>query len=328
MKLVVLGAGDADPAVSTDRGVAMIAAADRLAQAPDRSLLLLDDGSLIGRCSCWWTGTPVYNERRTGVIGHYAAADSASARTLLWHACDLISSEGAATAIGPMDGTTWRRYRFIVERGPEPPFFMEPDNPDEYPSHWTDAGFSRIATYTSALNVDLTVEDPRTPAAFEQLRESGIVIRRFEFSRSAEELQRIFALSLEAFGRNFLYTPIDEREFLAQYQAVLPHVTPEVVLLAEKGAQLVGFMFAVPDLLEQRRMGTVQTILVKTVAVHPSVRGIGLGGVLVDMVQRKARELGFRRAVHALVHETNVSGRISARTAKTMRRYALFAKPV
>jgi len=227
-----------------------------------------------------------------------------------------------------MDGSTWRRYRFVIERGNEPPFFLEPDNPDDWPSHWTTAGFTPVAFYTSALNADLAVEDLRTAAALERLRESGIAIRAFDPARTAEELQRIFALSLAAFSRNFLYTPIGEEEFLAQYQAVLPHVSPETVLLAELGDRLVGFMFALPDLLERRRSGSVETIILKTIAVHPSVAGVGLGGVLMDLVQRKARALGFRRAIHALIHESNVSGRISARTAQTMRRYALFAKPL
>jgi L-amino acid N-acyltransferase YncA len=227
-----------------------------------------------------------------------------------------------------MDGTTWRRYRFIIDRGVEPPFFLEPDNPDDYPSHWTGANFSPVASYSSALNDDPGVEDPRTASALDRLRATGIVIRRFDTARTAEELQRIFTLSLAAFSRNFLYTPISEREFLAQYQAVLPHVNPELVLMAENDGQLVGFMFALPDLLEQRRTGSIQTIILKTIAVHPSVGGMGLGGVLMDLVQRKARAAGFRRAIHALIHEANVSGRISARTAKTMRRYALFARPL
>jgi len=328
MNLLVLGPGDPDPPISADRGVSMIPAADRHAHAPDRSLLLLEQDALVARCSCWWTGTPIHDERPAGVIGHYAATDAASGQALLHHACALLSSHGAATAVGPMDGSTWRRYRFVIERGNEPPFFLEPDNPDDWPSHWTTAGFTPVAFYTSALNADLAVEDPRTTAALERLRESGIAIRTFDPARTAEELQRIFALSLAAFSRNFLYTPIGEEEFLAQYQAVLPHVSPETVLLAERGDRLAGFMFALPDLLERRRGGSVETIILKTIAVHPSVAGVGLGGVLMDLVQRKARALGFRRAIHALIHESNVSGRISARTAQTMRRYALFAKPL
>jgi hypothetical protein len=53
---------------------------------------------------------------------------------------------------------------------------------------------------------------------------------------------------------------------------------------------------------------------------------MGLGGALMDLVQRSARDLGFRRAIHALIHETNVSRTISGRFARTFRRYALFSK--
>jgi hypothetical protein len=38
--------------------------------------------------------------------------------------------------------------------------------------------------------------------------------------------------------------------------------------------------------------------------------------------------MGFRRAIHALMHETNVSRRLSDRYARTMRRYALFSRPL
>src|SRR5207247_6343770 len=124
------------------------------------------------------------------------------------------------TAVGPMDGTTWRRYRFMVERGSEPVFFLEPDNPDDWPLHWSAAGFSPLATYTSAVNDDLDIEDTRTAAARARLTGAGISIRTFDPARADAELRRIFTLSLRAFSRNFLYTPIAEAEFVGQYHAV------------------------------------------------------------------------------------------------------------
>jgi predicted N-acetyltransferase YhbS len=325
-ELVTLTTQDADPAVATDRGVALVAEAERRLHAPDRTLLLVEGGSLIARCSCWWTGTPRLDDRPIGVIGHYAAVDTSAGGALLSSACELLSANGVATAVGPMDGTTWRRYRLVVERGAEPPFFLEPDNPDDWPGHWSAAGFAPLATYTSAINDDLHVEDPRTPAALERLRAAGISIRTLDTSRTQEELQRIFTLSLSAFSRNFLYTPIGEAEFLAQYQAVLPYVQSELVLAAEKGDALVGFMFALPDLLQARRGGAIDTMIIKTLAVDPSVGGMGLGGTLTTLVQRKAHALGFRRAIHALMHETNVSQKISHHSAHTIRRYALYSK--
>jgi len=325
-ELITLTAQDPEPAVMSDRGVTLVGAVERQLHAPDRSLLLVNRGSLVARCGCWWTDTARLEDRPLGVIGHYAAADARAGDALLSRACDLLREYGATIAVGPMDGTTWRRYRFLVERGTEPPFFLEPDNPDHWPGHWTAAGFAPLAKYTSAMNDDLHVEDRRAAAMLDRLRAAGIGIRSLDMSRVDTELRRIFTLSLSAFSRNFLYTPITWAEFLTQYQAVLPYVRPELVLAAEQGDELVGFLFALPDLLQARRGGAIDTIVIKTLAVDPSVGGMGLGGALIGLAQRKAGELGFRRAIHALMHETNLSQKISHRSARTIRRYALLSK--
>jgi GNAT superfamily N-acetyltransferase len=303
-----------------------IADDDRRLHAPDTSLLLIEDGELVARCSCWWTGTARYQGEPVGAIGHYAAANAAAGAALLERASARLAGAGAATAIGPLDGNTWRRYRFIVERGEAPIFFLEPDNPDDWPAHWTAAGFSTLATYTSAMNDDLSQEDARTNDRVAALERDGIVIRTIDPRRIDDELRRIHALSLAAFARNFLYTPLAQQEFVAQYHAVLPVVRPELVLLAERGAELLGFMFAVPDVLQARRGERIDTVILKTIAVHPAAAGSGLGSVLMDLVQRAARPLGFRRAVHALIHETARSRRITERYARTIRRYALYSR--
>lgn len=297
-----------------------------MTDAPDETLQLTAGGRVVARCSCWWTDVPVLDGRRLGAIGQYEAVDAASGAAILAQACDLLASHGCEIAVGPMDGTTWRRYRFVVERGTEPPFFLEPDNPDDWPAHWAAAGFECLATYTSALNDDLAQTDPRTEARRERLADAGITIRAFDAARADMELRHMFALSLSAFSRNFLYTPISEAEFLSQQTSLLPYVTPELVLLAEQEERLVGFMFAVPDALEAQRGRGGTTVIMKTMAVDPAVGGIGLGGTLFDLAQRSAHRLGFRRAIHALIHETNTSGRISGRYARTIRRYALLSR--
>ena len=67
-------------------------------------------------------------------------------------------------------------------------------------------------------------------------------------------------------------------------------------------------------------------MIVKSMAVHPSCGGNGLGGLLMDDCQQAARKLGFERAIHALMHETNRSRSISARYGTTIRRYTLYEK--
>ncbi len=323
-----LASGDPDPAFTTDQGVSPVSPEHRTLHAPDRHIIVLRGSSLAGRCSCWWTDTPRTLGERYGVIGHYAAADHASGKALLDQACKVLASAGCTEAVGPMDGSTWRRYRLITERGEAPPFFLEPDNPDEWPRHWTSASFAPLATYTSAVNENLDTEDPRSDATRERLGSEGIALRPFDAGRADEELRRIFHLSLVAFSRNFLYTPLAESEFMAENRAVLPLVRPELVLLAEREGDLVGFIFAVPDMLQARRGEALDTVILKTMAVHPDLAGRGLGALLMDDVQRVARDLGFRRAIHALIHEQNRSATLSARYAKPIRRYTLFSRPI
>lgn len=320
--------GAAAPEALSDRGIHPVSGDELAAHAPDRHLVVLDGRSLGARCSVWWTRTPRTLDATTGALGHYAAADATAGTAVLERACAVLAEAGCTMAVGPMDGNTWRRYRFITERGEAPPFFLEPDNPDEWPSHWTASGFEPLATYTSSANDDLSVEDPRSDLAREALLRHGVAIRPFDPSRAEEQLRRIFTLSLTAFSRNVLYTPIDEREFMAANRALLPHVRPDLILLAERAGELAGFMFAVPDMLQARRGEAVDTVVLKTMAVDPSCRGLGLGGVLMDDVQRAARLLGFRRAIHALMHETNRSRALSDRYAHTIRRYTLFSRPL
>ena len=325
-EIIEVSPGEDDVAVRCDRGVSLVPRVDRVRHAPDGSLLAVRRGSLVARCSCWWRDTAVHDGARVGVIGHYAASDRDAGETLLSRACELLTAAGRTTAVGPMDGTTWRPYRFIVDRGSEPPFFLEPQNPPGWPRQWAGAGFSPLASYTSAVSHDLTADDPRSSGAPARLAAAGISIRAFDPTQPEAELQRIFKLSTRSFSRNLLYSPIAEGEFLEQYRALLPFVRPELILLAEREGSLVGVVVALPDVIQARGGTVADTVIVKTVGVDPDVSGMGLGGALVALVQRRASRLGFRRAIHALMHEANASRRISDRYARTFRRYALLSR--
>jgi GNAT superfamily N-acetyltransferase len=294
-------------------------------QRPDAQWLLDDGNAALARCSLWWSRTPPHDGHRLGYIGHYSARDPEAAAELLDHACRQLAAQGCTLAVGPLDGTTWARYRLLSERGAEPLFFLEPDNPDDWPLHFTANGFTPLAQYYSALNHDLR-RDPRSAEVGARVAAHGIRVRPVEMARFDDELRFIYPLLLDAFAENFLYTPLPEDDYLAQYRGIRPYLRHELVHIAERDGEPVGFGLTVPDVLQAQRGQTIDTVIVKTLAVSTRARGCGLGTHLMNRSQEIAAELGFKRSIHALMIEDNLSRKISDHTARTMRRYTLYAR--
>jgi GNAT superfamily N-acetyltransferase len=315
-------------------GVAPLSIDDRAWHAPDAHVELTEGHALAARCSIWWRSVPSLPGHRLGLIGHYAASDAPSGQLILGRACERLRQEGCTLAVGPLDGSTWRRYRFVIDRGDRDergnyhfPFFLEPDQPDSWPGYFEAEGFRVLTMYRSALATDLD----RWLETAETTREKdlGISMRSIDLNDPDAELRRLYRVATASFSTNYLYTPIAELEFVRQYRAVLPFVRCELVSIAERDGDPIGFLFAIPDALEARRTpgGAIETIIVKTVAVAPECRGMGLGTLLVHRTHAVAARLGFSRAIHAMMHDGNVSQRISG-DARTIRRYALYARPL
>lgn len=293
-------------------------------QADDRLTAERDGGS--AELLLWWTHVPSISGEKLGVIGGFGASGEAAAREALEQSCDRLRAEGRTLAVGPMDGNTWRRYRFVTENGDEPPFFMEPTNPPEWPDWWQAAGFAPLAQYYSAATEDLEPREPRLAEIAARVHAAGITLRPLDLARFEEELGRIYDVSVASFHENYLYTPLPRADFVAQYDAVRALVRPELVRLAERGGETVGFMFGIPDQAQAQRGEPVTNVIMKTIAVRPECGGMGLGGLMFAEVHAAARALGFKRAIHALMHETNKSRRMSAHYSRIIRRYTLFAR--
>jgi len=309
--------------------VPMISAEELAHHAPDAHWLLSGDGGeLLARCSLWWRAVAGYRNKRLGYIGHYAASDMERGKELLRLAGAELARNGCNLAVGPLDGSTWRRYRFVTGRGSEPPFFLEPDNPDDYPLHFETAGFTPMARFFSSINPDLEQSVSLPEEQEKRLRDAGITLRTLDPQDFDGELARIFDLSVTGFRDNFLYTPIDRDEFLTMYGKVRAYTKPELVLFAQCEDEPVGFIFALPDMLRLQRGEPLDTVILKSMAVLPQWNGKGIGALLMARVTENARQSGFRRAIHALMHENNRSRDMSRHYGPEIRQYTLFCREI
>lgn len=308
-------------------GLSTLTPENLMRSGADAHWILDGDEGIIARCSLWWSKAPYMPEQRIGLIGHYAAREAEAAQFLLQLACRELARHGCTLAVGPMDGSTNQRYRLLSERGSEPLFFLEPDNPDSWPGHFIGSGFTALANYYSSLQIGIERPGPRVHALAKQFAERGIVLRGLDPGRFEDELRRIYRLVRVSFRENFLASPLSEEDFLEQNRRLLPYLRPELVQFAERDGELIGFTFAIPDWLQLQRGEEINTFILKTLAVHPDFTGQGLSTLLTGHLSEIVCDLGYTRAIHALMHEKNPSRHISQTYhGQIIRRYTLYAR--
>jgi GNAT superfamily N-acetyltransferase len=295
-------------------------------EQPDGRVILTDGGGrVMAHAALWWRETPPWNSRVVGTIGGFAAIDRDAALRVLEGAVAQLRKVGCDLAVGPMNGNTWRRHRFVTGSDGRGPFLLEPRNPVDWPGWWDAAGFGVLSRYSSSA-MPLDGSETLPAAVTRRLERSGVTVRALDAARFEEELRRIHAISLEAFAGNFLYVPLEEEAFLATYQKVRSWIEPDFIRIAERDGRPCGFVFGIED-HEARARGEDPALIVKTLAVDPTAKCPGLGSLLVDELHRIGRQNGFTEAIHALQHEDNRSLKITDRhQGRAIRQYALYSK--
>ncbi len=325
--MIRISHGPGLPEISPSRGLPMLSEMADVEENPDARLWLEGEGEAIAHLALWWRDTPIHEGEHLGAIGGFAARDSDAARQLLEAACTTLLGSGCKMAVGPMNGNTWRRHRYIVESDGRGPFLLEPRNTGACPQWWKGAGFQELSRYSSSA-MPLDGSRGVSGKLLSRLERSGIRIRGISTENFEADLRAIHAVSLKSFAENFLYTPLEAESFIAAYTKVRDQVRPEFVRIAERGGVPCGFVFGIPD-LEAAARGDKPALIVKTLAVDPNSRCAGLGSVLVELLHEAGRKAGFTEAVHALQFESNSSLKITGRHGgEVFRRYALYFKPL
>jgi GNAT superfamily N-acetyltransferase len=283
------------------------------------------NGAPAARLATWMRDSLQGVDGRCGLIGHYEARSRSAGVAALADALQRLRAAGCRTVLGPMNGSTWARYRFALPDAglTEAPFLGEPVNPADYPQHFLEAGMLPVEHYESRIVRDIGTEQRSAEEADAAARERGIRITALDMDRFGQELEELHALSLRAFASNAFYSPIPLEQFAALYTPMRPMIDPGLVLLARAGSELAGYVFAYADPMAPGKGRPVRLVL-KTLAVDPDWRRAGLGKLLVARLHDAARRKGLTSVIHALMQVQNASVRISVTSAEPFRRYALY----
>lgn len=272
------------------------------------------DISIAGASCRVWPDGPAWAAAPAAAIGKLCFADSAAGAEVLRLACDRLRKGGKSAALAPMDGDTWHSYRAVTQSDNSPPFAMEPVSGPHDVAALQAAGFAAVTEYVSAR-----APVPPVPSAAPEI--PGVVVRAWDGQGADTLLDRLFAMAAGSFADKLFFKPIDRAGFLALYRPLLAGIDPRLVLFAfDDGGDLAGFLFGLPDVAQG---GTPDTAILKTYAS----RRAGVGYLLAHAFHERARDLGYAKVVHALMHVDNVSrARSVQHQGTTFRRYALFGR--
>lgn len=291
-----------------------------------RTLLLFDDGKPVGMVACYLNPGILYQEHVPLLVGYFTCIQDRAGAEKLFDAIETVARErGCRYVIGPMNGSTWDAHRLMLN--PEPAlFFTETSNPRYYNDLFVQNGYGIISRYASHITQNLVYDTPALLDLKKQATEAGYVIRPMRKEAFQDELRRIYPLCMAAFQRNFLYAPISEAEFVARYLSLAVILDPTFALVAEDATGLpVGFMLCLTDLLQPDG----SQLIIKTVARHPALAPKGIMAVLGNEIYRRAAERGFSTIIHAFMHETNRSNRLSGWFGgEAYRTYGLYGKDI
>lgn len=235
-----------------------------------------------------------------------AAATHAIERAVAW-----AHARGLTMLYAPVDLNTWFDYRFMLppERAaagvPIRPW--EPIHPPAYLELFRARGFTEVERYeTTAILL------PRTGAytgasAVEQTRDawrkavdSGITFDRLTDPAALPPLlDELYPLCMEAFSENLLFEPLPASVFRSLHVSGIASRDASATHWArDEQGRPVGFVFAFRE---------DDTMVVKTIAVDPGLRGRRLSSALMHLVIRTAVESGIHDFVSALVRRGNTS---------------------
>lgn len=288
-----------------------------------RYFLAKRGAEVLGRTAGLVNPLLTYKDRPAGMIGFFECVeDDAVAGALFSEVSNWLKAKNCAWCVGPMNGSTWRKYRVTLPDG-TPPFFLDNHHKPWVQTFFESAGFTVAERYIST-RIPLTESAGAGCESFEPvLAERGLRIRPVRMADYAADIGAIYDLSVEAFSRNAFYTPIGPEEFQQLYAKAAGVIDPQYVRLCEDDAgTLQGFVFALEDHFQPP--GTA--LIVKTLAVRAGVKGKGLGSHLVKRLHRDAFEAGYRHIIHALMHEKNISTKVAGTGSEVIRRYHLYAK--
>lgn len=270
-----------------------------------------------------------YNES-CGFFGFFECVRNYEvARLLLDEVMEVHRNAGFTRVIGPTNFTTNDSAGLLISGFDTPPVVMMPYNKPYYADFLTKYGFEKEIDLSSYFMTDAILSSGRFISLTEQLKirleVKGITFRCIDYTKLEDELKAACPIYNESNRNNWGFIPLTETEFSYTGTLFSKFVPHDLIILASRGPEIVGFGVVLPDLnqvfskirsgklfpfgyinyLRYRKRITGSRILI--LGVEQSLRNSGIDVILYKTIQENLAKHGIRSGEACYVMENNKS---------------------
>jgi len=284
------------------------------------------DGDVVGRIAAIinHNHNKEHNEQ-IGFFGFFESFDDQSvANALLDTAKKWVKDKGATALRGPANPSVNDEYGLLVDGFDRTPLIMMPYNPPYYGDLIEGAGLRKIKDLYAYEVRGEKVFSERLVRVSEAVRKrEGLTFRSLDLKEFDREIRRIRDIYNRAWQYNWGAVPMTEEEFDALAKDLRPIVVPELVIVAEKNGDPIGFSLSLPDLnqaLIHNRSGRllpglfhlmrlkkrIDAVRIMVLGVIRECQSTGAASVLFYETARRSCDMGYFRGEASWVLEDNV----------------------
>lgn len=246
--------------------------------------------------------------------------------TLKQDLASLAKAARVSRIIGPMESSTWRRYRFVSRDSGLPRFPGEAKTPPAFAKDFRQSGFRIRNRYESRL-VPSIIRLHRLAARKRVDRARGQAsFAHFSGADAFAQLPRLYALSQAIFANNQAFKPISEAEFMALFQAEASASSQVCLHTATRDGDLLAFAYSYK--IGPYGPAGRPTAVLKTIGTHPKARGEGLGYTLSYQAHVHWLAEGCRQMIYPYMETQNVSLKMARLFSQRLRSYVLLERRI
>jgi GNAT superfamily N-acetyltransferase len=313
------------------------------------------NGEVVGRIAA--ISNRLHNEThgdRVGFFGFFECVnEQAVANALFQAAATWCRERGHDTLRGPASFSVNDECGLLVDGFETPPALMMPHNPRYYVTLLEQAGFTKakdLWVYQGGSEERYIPVPERLARGTELIRQrQGITLRALNLKDFEGEVERIKELYNAAWEKNWGFVPMTEHEIDHLAEQFKPVVIPELVPMAEKDGQLIGFGIALPDLnvifrtnrsgrlfpmilkllwaLKTRRIRRARILLL---GILPQYRAKGIDAMLYHWIWTRSGERGITWGEAGWILEDNpaMNAGLEKMTFRVYKTYRLYDRRI